>query len=145
MKQAITGNSIVNINAVASAVWDALIRPELIKQYFFGTEAISDWNEGSPIIFKGAWGDKLYEDKGTILIVEPEKLLRFSYWSSLSGIEDKPENYQIITYELFDEGGDSTLSITQENIPDENTKMHSEKIWRKVLNDLKGLLERDES
>jgi uncharacterized protein YndB with AHSA1/START domain len=120
-----------------------LTKPELIKQYFFGTEAISDWREGSPIIFKGEWEGKSYEDKGTILIAEPHKLFRYDYWSSMSGIEDKPENYVIITHELFEEGGVTTLTITQENIPDEKMKDHSEQNWRKVMNDLKELLERD--
>ena len=41
------------INAEVSAVWDALINPELIKQYLFGTEAISEWKIGSTIVFRG--------------------------------------------------------------------------------------------
>src|SRR6187431_833784 len=141
MKSNITATTTINIQARASAVWSALTKPELIKQYFFGTDAVSDWREGSPIIFKGEWQGKSYEDKGTILIIESEKLLRYSYWSSMSGIEDKRENYSIITYELFQEDGITTLAITQDNIPDEETKIHSEQNWRKVMNGLKELLE----
>jgi len=37
------------INAPIAKVWDALVNPELIKHYLFGTEAISDWEVGSPI------------------------------------------------------------------------------------------------
>jgi hypothetical protein len=36
-------------NADVSKVWNALINPELIKQYLFGTEAVSEWKIGSPI------------------------------------------------------------------------------------------------
>ena len=142
MKSNIKGDTAIHIHATAAEVWNALTKPEIIKQYFFGTNAISDWQEGSPIIFRGEWEGKSYEDKGTILIVEPNKLLRYNYWSSMSGIEDKPENYVIITYELFEEGGDTTLTITQENIPDEKTKEHSIQNWRKVMSDLKQLLEK---
>lgn len=142
MKSNITGKASITINASAAKVWDALTKPELIKQYFFGTEAISDWKVGSPIFFRGEWEGKSYEDKGTILNIEPNKLFRYKYWSSMSGIEDKPENYVNITYELQDQGGKTTLTITQENIPSEEMKQHSEQNWNKVLQDLKNLLEK---
>jgi uncharacterized protein YndB with AHSA1/START domain len=58
------------INAPTSKVWDALVNPEMIKQYMFGTNAISDWKKGSPIVFKGEWQGKTYEDKGVILRLE---------------------------------------------------------------------------
>ncbi|MEJ7586377.1 MAG: SRPBCC family protein [Ferruginibacter sp.] len=141
MENKFTANAVVNITATASSVWNGLTNPELIKKYFFGSEAISDWREGSPIIFKGEWEGKSYEDKGTILIYEINKLFRYDYWSSMSAIEDRPENYMIITYELFEEGGVTMLTITQDNIPGEEMKIHSEQSWRKVLNDLKQILE----
>src|SRR4051794_18542976 len=108
MKNNITANGVINIRASSSTVWSALTSPEMIRQYFFGTEAISEWQEGSPIVFRGEWEGKSYEDKGTVLIAVPHKLFRYDFWSSMSGIEDIPENYQVITYELFEEGGVST-------------------------------------
>lgn len=140
MKSNITGKVSIQINAPASRVWEALTTPELIKQYFFGTDAVSEWTAGSPIIFRGEWQGKKYEDKGTILEVVPQKLFRYSYWSSMSGIEDKPENYANITYALSEDNHVTTLTITQENIPDEKMKAHSEENWNKVLAGLKNLL-----
>ena len=61
----------------------------------------------------------------------------------MSGIEDKPENYVVITYELSGEDGNVNLSVLQENIPDEKMKEHSEENWKKVLSGLKKLLEGD--
>ena len=142
MKSNITGKASININASASNVWEALTTPSIIKKYFFGTNAISDWEVGSPLIFRGEWEGKTYEDKGTILEKLSQKLFRYSYWSSMSGKEDKPENYVIVTYELSGNNNQTTLTITQENIPDEKTKKHSEENWNKVLNDLKQLLEK---
>jgi len=141
MKRNITGKVNAEIDAPASKVWDALTKPELIKQYFFGTEAISDWKKGSRLYFRGEWEGKKYEDKGTILETNPPKLFRYSYWSSMSGIEDKPENYVTVTYDLKEENGKTRLTITQENIPDEKTKAHSEENWNKVVSDLKNLVE----
>lgn len=142
MKSNITGKASIDIHAPASKVWEALTTPRLIKQYFFGTEAISDWKEGSPLIFRGEWEGKSYEDKGTILKVEPNRLFRYKYWSSMSGIEDKPENYVNITYRLSEENNTTTLTVTQENIPDEKMKEHAEQNWKKVLNGLKKLVEK---
>jgi uncharacterized protein YndB with AHSA1/START domain len=134
----------VTIDAPVSQVWEALTTPEIIKKYFFGTNAISDWKEGSPLIFKGEWEGKSYEDKGVILKSVPGKVFKYNYWSSMSGMEDKPENYVTITYELHEDNGETVLNITQENIPDEKMKDHSEENWNNVLNGLKSLLEKGE-
>jgi uncharacterized protein YndB with AHSA1/START domain len=141
MKSDITGTASIVIDAPAEKVWEALTNPELIKQYFFGTDAISDWKEGSPLLFKGTWQGKTYEDKGTILTVKQNELFRYSYWSSMSGIEDKPENYVTVSYILIPNGDRTKLEITQENIPDEKMKAHSEENWNKVLEGLKGVVE----
>jgi uncharacterized protein YndB with AHSA1/START domain len=141
MKSNIKARVTATIDTGASKVWEALTTPRIIKQYFFGTDAISDWKAGSPIIFKGEWEGKHYEDKGTILNVIPNALFKYTYWSSMSGIEDKPENYVVVTYELSENNGKTLLTITQENIPDEKMKEHSEQNWKKVLADLKHLLE----
>jgi hypothetical protein len=65
----------------------------------------------------------------------------FSYWSSMSGIEDLPENYVTVTFELTDEGNKTLLTVTQENIPNEEMRDHSEQNWKKVLKGLKEMLE----
>jgi len=141
MKSKIKGQVSTNLHAPINKVWDALTKPEIIKQYFFNTNTFTDWKLGSPIKFKGEWEGKSYEDKGTILDIEKNKLIKYDYWSSMSGIEDKPENYAIITYKLMEKDDQVNLTIIQENIPDEKMKKHSEDNWRKVLDGLKKLLE----
>lgn len=103
------------IDASPARVWKALTDPKLIKKYFFGTEAISDWKEGSAIIFKGIWEGKPYTDKGVILEFIPEKRFTFNYLSDLSGKEDKPENYARYTYELSGNEHATRLTIIQED------------------------------
>ena len=142
MKNNITGRVELEINAPIDQVWDALTKPEIIKQYFFGTNTFTDWKMGSPIIFRGEWEGKSYEDKGTILEVTKYKMIKYDYWSSMSGIEDKPENYVIITYHLTQVDTKTKLVITQENIPDEKMKEHSEENWKKVMGDMKKIVEK---
>ncbi|GHM99279.1 ATPase [Cytophagales bacterium WSM2-2] len=130
----------IEINAPVSKVWKALTDPEQIKKYLFGTNTITDWKVGSEIKFTGVWEGKSYEDKGTILALEPEKLLKYNYWSNWSG-EDVLENRQIISYQLKGEKGKTVFTLVQENCPDEAARDHSANNWNSVLQSMKQLLE----
>src|SRR6187549_2852954 len=103
-----------SIKATKSKVWKALTDPEIIKKYFFGTETTTDWKVGSPIIFRGEWEGKPYEDKGTILEIEKEKFVKYNYWSSFSGTPDVPANYNNITYAVKEANGETVLTVTQD-------------------------------
>jgi uncharacterized protein YndB with AHSA1/START domain len=129
------------INAPVSKVWQALINPEIIKQYLFDTDVITDWKVGSPIIYKGEWQGKSFTDKGKVLKVEPEKSLVTTHWSPLSGVADSPENYHTVTYTLRAKGESTEVTITQDNNATEQEKEHSEENWRTVLDGMKKLLE----
>ena len=141
MNDKFTAEAITTIHAPASKVWDAITKPELIKQYLFGSDVISDWKVGSPIIYKGEWKGKSFEDKGKILEMEPEKLLRSTHWSPLSGVPDSPENYHTVTYELSEKDGSTDVRITQDNNASEEERAHSEQNWKTVLDGMKKLLE----
>ena len=142
MNDKFTAEARITIHSPASNVWDALTKPELIKQYLFGTDVISDWNVGSPITYKGEWQGKSFEDKGKIIEFEPEKRLRSTHWSPLSGVPDSPENYHTVTYELSEKDGSTYVAITQDNNANEEEKAESEQNWRTVLDGMKKLLER---
>ena len=141
MKDTFIAKKSITINAPASKVWDALTNPAMIKQYLFGTDAISDWKVGSPLIYKGMWEGKAYEDKGKILRLEPNKLLETTYLSGNSGLPDIPENYNKVTYELTPHDNQTTVSLTQDNNPTEEARDHAQNNWGMVLEGLKTLLE----
>lgn len=129
------------IHAPVSKVWQALVNPEIIKQYLFNTDVITDWKAGSPIIYRGEWQGKPFEDKGKVLQIEPERLLKSTHWSPLSGVPDTPENYHTVTYTLSGRDGSTEVTITQDNNASEEEKQHSEENWKVVLNGMKKLLE----
>lgn len=141
MNNTYVAKATTTINAPASKVWQALVNPEIIKQYLFNTDVISDWKVGSPIIYRGEWEGKPFEDKGEILEIEPEKVLKSTHWSPLSGVPDTPENYHTVTYTLSEKGDSTDVTITQDNNASEDEKAHSEKNWQTVLKGMKDLLE----
>ena len=132
----------VTINAPALKVWEALTKPDLIKQYLFGTHVTTDWRVGSPITYEGIWEGKAYKDKGKILQVEPNKLLVSTFWSALAGLPDVPENYQTVRYELSAAGSGTKLTLTQDNNATLEEADHSAQNWKMVLDGMKQLLEK---
>ena len=141
MNETFVAKATIAINTPASRVWDALTKPDLIRQYLFGTKVTTDWRAGSPITYEGTWEGKAYKDKGQVLQVEPGKLLVSTFWSSLSGLPDIPENYQTVRYELAAEGGGTKLTIIQNNNATQQDASHSEQNWKMVLDGIKKLLE----
>src|SRR5450631_4238155 len=89
-----------DIRASIESVWDAITKPEIVKQYFFGTNLVTDWKVDSPLFFRGEWQGKAYEDRGTVLAFDPMQSLTYNYWSGFSGVEDDPALRQIIRYDL---------------------------------------------
>jgi uncharacterized protein YndB with AHSA1/START domain len=141
MTKTFSAQATVTVAASASRVWDALTQPNLIRQYLFGTEVTTDWRVGSPITYKGVWEGKAYEDKGQVLEMEPGKRLVSTFWSSLSGVPDLPENYKTVRYELSAAGEGTRLTITQDNNSTPEEAGHSEQNWNMVLAGLKALVE----
>jgi uncharacterized protein YndB with AHSA1/START domain len=129
------------IYASLGKVWDALINPEIIRQYMFGTEVLSDWKEGSTIIWRGEWEGKYYVDRGVILRLEPQKTIQYSHFSPLSGLPDTPENYHTVIVNLAEDGEYTQVSLMQDNNPTEQEREHSQKNWEMMLAGLKKLLE----
>lgn len=138
-------SSSVIINAPAAKVWEVLTTPSMIKLYMFGADVRSDWKVGSPITYSGSWEGKAYEDKGTILKIEPNKVLVTSYWSASFNVSDSPENYKTVTYTLNETNGQTELTITQDNNATEKERDQSQKNWELVLQGIKGVAEQQTS
>lgn len=131
----------IDITAPIAKVWDTLVNPDHIKKYLFGTQTISDWKAGSPISFVGSWEGKEYSDGGTILRIEKEKLLEYTYWSSMSGTADVPENYSTLTFEIAPEGNGTRLTLLQRGFPTQESLDHSASNWAAVMGGLKLVAE----
>jgi uncharacterized protein YndB with AHSA1/START domain len=142
MPRELTTEVSITIGAPPWAVWEALTDPELIRQWFFGVDTETDWVEGSSIVHRGEYQGRPYEDKGTIVRVEPERLLVHTHWSPVSGLPDEPEHHQEVTWALAPRDGGTELTVSELNLPSEAARDVSEQGWRAALGALRNLLER---
>jgi uncharacterized protein YndB with AHSA1/START domain len=131
----------VTIDASKAKVWEALTTPETIKKYMFGADTVTDWRPGSSITWKGEWEGKPFEDKGKILAFEPERRLQYSHYSPKSNKPDTPENYHTVTFDVSESDGKTTVSLSQDNNPDEKALQASTKNWQTMLDGLKKTVE----
>ena len=128
-------------------MWEALLAPAKLKRFFYGAEVLTDWKVGSPIVMKGEFKGKPYEDTGKILAVEPERRLSFSHFSPLTGEADAPENYHVVTFVLEPLKGGTEVTLTQANLTggvrsgDLAHRAEYEKNWRTVLEGLATVVE----
>ena len=131
------------IAASPSRVWTALTDPDEIAKYMFGAHVVTDWRPGNPIAWKGEHEGKPYEDKGKVLEFEPERRLRVTHFSPLSGDEDKPANYHTLTYELEPVGDGTRLALRQDNNRTAEAAEHSRENWERMLSGLKAVVEQN--
>ncbi len=142
MKQDLIAKATIDIAAPVYRVWEALVDPKAIKQYMFGTTVVSDWQEGKPILWKGEWQGKAYEDKGMILQMLPEKVLQYSHFSPLTGDADVPENYHTVTIILEEMKNHTTVLLSQNKNASEEERQHSQENWKAMLLALKEYVEK---
>jgi uncharacterized protein YndB with AHSA1/START domain len=106
--------NVVTINAPAAKVWNTLVNPEQTKKYMFGCEALSDWKPGSPLIWKMIYeGKDFIPVKGHVVAIEPEKMLEYTVIDPHAAMEDIPENYLNVIYELSAKDNQTVLTVTQ--------------------------------
>ncbi|SFT47118.1 Uncharacterized conserved protein YndB, AHSA1/START domain [Lishizhenia tianjinensis] len=132
----------ISITASKEEVWEVLTHPEKIKVYLFGTQTQTDWKVGSPISFTGEYQGTTYHDKGNVLSNEAYQSLKYNYWSAMSGLEDNPDNYSIITYTLHEESSNQILfTWKQEGFGSVEGHAHTEQFLPDMLKVIKELAE----
>ena len=142
MNKELIVNKSIRIEASPEAVWQILTDPEKIKIYLYGTETITDWKVGSSIVFQGEYNGQQYRDKGNVLSRTDNKMLQYNYWSGFSGLEDTPENYSLITYNIESTAKNIvTFTWTQQGFSSEEGKNHTENGLATMLDQIKQLSE----
>ena len=126
MADGLIARASADIRAPADEVWNALADPKATKQYMFGTDVRSTWQEGGPITWSGEWQGNAYEDKGVTLEIKPGRRIAYSHFSPLSGLPEVPENYHKVTIELTPKGDMTQVFLSQDNNSNPEERAHSE-------------------
>jgi uncharacterized protein YndB with AHSA1/START domain len=132
------------IRARLQDAWSLLVDPARLGTLYWGSTVESDFIPGHPIVWKGTWEGKPFEDRGTILQVKAPSLLQYSHWAPSSG-PDVPENRNLLTWRLSAEGESVRVTFQHENIATQAMKEHSEPMWNQLLVRMKELLERTDA
>lgn len=149
MKKPLVITNTIEINAPVTKVWDALVNPEQTKKYMFGCEALSDWKNGSALLWKGEYeGKEMVFVKGTIVDIKPEKYLAYTTIDPNSTIDDVSENYLTVTYDLSEKNGKTIFTVTQGDYSKvaEGERRYQESYnngegWNPILVQIKKLVE----
>ena len=158
-KQQLFVDKIIEIDAPAKKVWEALTKrehtDEWAKEFSSGPSNSSGqgpqfhieskWKMGSPVEWKDNDGKVIVE--GNVTKIEPYSFLRYTVFDTRS---ERPKVTETdgITFELTELKGTTLLRVIQgdfSSIPDGNGKKYrdmSEKIWDKVLPKIKELAEK---
>jgi uncharacterized protein YndB with AHSA1/START domain len=107
--------STVTINAPRDVVWVVVTLPEYVRQWQYNSELTTDWIVGHPIRFSAEWQGQTFEQWGTVLDFDEPTRLRYSLFAPRPGLDDVPENYFTMTYELTDVDGGTQVTFIQED------------------------------
>jgi len=113
-------------------LWDALTKPEFVKEYFFGRDIKTDWKVGSTIRMGDDWD-------GKILKSEPINLLSFTF-HHLAQYALSSEPVSTVTYELAQKGAMVQLTVIHEGL---SKKLYDNisQGWPAIISSLKSFLE----
>jgi uncharacterized protein YndB with AHSA1/START domain len=137
-----TSDSRVEIIAPKRKVWLALTVPDLVKQWQYGSDLLTTWEVGTPIMFRNEWDGGVFEQKGNVLEFVPESRLKYSLFVPRPDLQDIPEHYFFMTYELTQSEGVTSLLVRQEDPrPSQPNESPGEDEGPDVLSWLKELVE----
>jgi uncharacterized protein YndB with AHSA1/START domain len=129
----------VYIRTTPEKLWEAITRPEMTKQFFYGTSVQSDWKVGSTVRHMGADG-KTNLDGKVLEVDAPRRLVTtFCAVHDPECAKDRPSR---VTWEIEPRGEVCRLTLTHDDF-DGITKTYNQvgMGWNPVLSGLKTLLE----
>ena len=127
------------IRTSQAKLWDALIKPEFTREYWFGFTQESSWKKGSAWALVSPEGKTM--DAGEVLEIDPPNRLVLK-WQHQSRPELKAEGFSRATFEISAQVDTVKLTVTHEI--DATPSKLIEAVsggWPAILSSLKSLLE----
>lgn len=130
----------VTIAATPAEVWRALTDPERMEPWLGDFRMLSTWEAGGPIELRGRLEQAPHAETGTLLEIEPQRLLRFEHWSALWRVPDAPDKRAVMSIRL-EPVGDATRVWLRHELPAvEAIVPHSRFFWSVSLERLRRWL-----
>jgi len=127
------------IRTTPQKLWDALTKPEFIKQYWFNMTQESEWKVGAS--WKMLFSDGRIADVGEVLEIDPPRRLVLK-WSNEFRPELKEEGPSRCVYDLEQDGDVMKLTITHSSERDGAKVIEAVSGgWPRILSSLKSFLE----
>jgi uncharacterized protein YndB with AHSA1/START domain len=128
---------VIYIESTAERVWDALTDPELTASYW-GHSNVSDWAQGSTWAHVRTDGSGVADVVGTVVeSTRPTRLV--TTWAEPDAAADAEPSRVTFDVELL--GEIVRLTVTHEDLADEQQLADATAGWSAVLSNLKSLLE----
>jgi uncharacterized protein YndB with AHSA1/START domain len=129
----------IYVRATPERIWQALTDPEIVRHYYFGSVIDSDFQPGSPIIYKQPDTGRI-DIEGEVLEADPPRKLVHTFsvrWDP--DLNDPPTR---VTWEITPMGEACRLSVTHDGFTEENeTFVSTRDGWPMILSGLKTYLE----
>lgn len=125
------------IRATADQVWHALTDADLTARYW-GHSNVSTWTPGSPWEHRRVDGSGIADVAGTVLDAEPPTRLRVTFDAPDAEPAGGPS---VVTFLVEPYQDIVRLTVTHENLADEQARRDVSLGWPAVLANLKSLLE----
>ena len=142
----------VVIAAPIERVWEVITSSTAGRDWRTADFA-TDWTVGSLFEIAAHIGSKTYRDRGRVLAVVPPGLLRYAYWSRVSGLNVDAENWSVVTLSLAAVADGTRLTVVQavppsparyargETIGTESGVRHAAFYWRTSLEVIRQVAE----
>jgi uncharacterized protein YndB with AHSA1/START domain/DNA-binding transcriptional ArsR family regulator len=125
------------IESSPERVWEAITDPRLSAQYW-GHSNVSDWQSGSPWEHQRTDGSGIADVAGTVLESVPPRRLVMTFDSPG---ELPPSGPTKVTFDIEPFHEIIRLTVTHENLPDDDAFLAASAGWPAVLANLKSILE----
>lgn len=129
---------VIHIHAPCEKVWDALIDPEMTRDYWGRHRNVSSWEAGS------RWQHEDYDDPSKVAVAgtviesnRPHRLVLS--WARPASLGD-PDKVSKVTFTIEEQIGSTRLTVTHSDLDSEILRGISAG-WPAILSNLKTMLE----
>lgn len=126
----------LDIDAPISEVWAALTDADRLGEIMFGSTVETDWSIGSPIVYRGEWEGRPFEDHGTVLELTEPTVIRLSH--EAPGSDETHE----VRYDLRELGPVTHVTLTQDGNATVEAAEHAAANWQATLESLQRVVGR---